>query len=241
MIKRFCVTTTFTVVVLVTGIFAYLHGYLRFNYPDRSLYPVMGIDVSHHQGDIDWLSLKSQKNIGFAYIKATEGGDFVDPKFHKNWVEASGAGIPRGAYHFFTFCRSGKEQADNFIKTVPAESGALPPVIDFEFTGNCSRRPSKDKMLKEVFACANAIEEHYAHKPIFYVTYNSYRTYLDGGIDDYQIWIRDILMHPSAKKIPDWIFWQYADHARINGIKGPVDLDVFRGNGKAFQILLEKR
>ncbi|AQT43495.1 lysozyme [Bartonella apihabitans] len=62
-------------------------------------YPVRGIDVSHHQGEIDWHKIKSQ-NISFAYIKATEGGDFKDPQFKKNWDHALEAGLRVGAYHF---------------------------------------------------------------------------------------------------------------------------------------------
>src|SRR6516165_7639969 len=78
---------------------------------------VIGVDVSGHQGDIDWLSLAAG-GVAFAYIKATEGGDFRDKQFQKNWDGARTAGMLRGAYHFFTQCRSGADQATNFIRTV---------------------------------------------------------------------------------------------------------------------------
>jgi hypothetical protein len=77
---------------------------------------VIGVDVSNHQGEIDWSALAGS-NVAFAYIKATEGGDFRDRRFQLNWDGAKRAGLARGAYHFFTQCRSGAEQARNFIAT----------------------------------------------------------------------------------------------------------------------------
>jgi Glycosyl hydrolases family 25 len=67
---------------------------------------VIGVDVSNHQGEIDWSALAGS-NVAFAYIKATEGGDFRDRRFQLNWDGAKRAGLARGAYHFFTQCRSG--------------------------------------------------------------------------------------------------------------------------------------
>src|SRR5262245_21030770 len=104
-------------------------------------YNVIGVDVSNHQGDINWPAL-ARNHVAFAYIKATEGGDFRDKRFQLNWEGAKRAGLVRGAYHFFKQCRSGAEQAKNFIATVPREHGALPPVIDAEHMGPCPHRPA---------------------------------------------------------------------------------------------------
>ncbi len=84
--------------------------------------------------------------IDFAYIKAAAGGDFVDEQFPANWSGASAAGLCRGAYHFFTLCRPGAAQANNFRRTVPAAPGAR-SVVDLEFDWNCSGRPSRDPFL----------------------------------------------------------------------------------------------
>jgi hypothetical protein len=62
-----------------------------------------GVDVSAHQGSIDWGRV-SHDGITFAYMKATEGGDFVDERFEETWNGAAAAGLDRGAYHFFTLC-----------------------------------------------------------------------------------------------------------------------------------------
>src|SRR5262245_34821654 len=95
---------------------------------------VQGVDVSWHQGPIDWNAV-SRAEVRFAYVKATEGADYVDPRFAFNWREAHRAGLYVGAYHFFTLCRSGAQQASNFIQAVPVENGALPPAVDLEHMG----------------------------------------------------------------------------------------------------------
>ena len=85
------------------------------------------------------------QGANFVYIKATDGGDHLDPMFRKNWRAAGKAGLKRGAYHFFYWCRTAGEQADWFIRHVPKVEGALPPVIDVEWNhkSSCKRRPSR--------------------------------------------------------------------------------------------------
>ncbi len=81
--------------------------------------PIQGIDVSYWQGDIDWDAVRDA-GVRFAFIKATEGGDHLDPKFLENWYAAKRAGIARGAYHFIYWCRPANEQALWFMLNVPA-------------------------------------------------------------------------------------------------------------------------
>ena len=123
-------------------------------------YDVIGIDVSNHQGDIDWLALAGS-NVAFAYIKATEGGDFRDKRFQLNWEEAKKAGLARGVYRFFTQCRSGAEQAKIFIVTVPHEHGALPPVIDAEHMGPCRSGQQVSSVIQEITTLRDTLEAHY--------------------------------------------------------------------------------
>ena len=96
--------------------------------PDRNQYTIRGIDISHHQGDIDWAQVAAD-DIAFVYMKATEGGDFKDRAFARNWAGAGGAGLARGAYHFFSLCKSGREQAQNFLSVLPQDSDMLAPVV----------------------------------------------------------------------------------------------------------------
>jgi len=233
-----------SVPVLALGCFfliwGYFSGYWRFNYPPPWRYPVRGIDVSHHQGAIDWDQVKSEE-IDFVYMKATEGSDHKDREFPDNWQAASRIGVVKGAYHFFTFCSPGSEQAANFIATVPVEPNTLPPAIDFEFSGNCKARPKKEAVVKEITVFIRAIEKRYGQSPIFYVTYDSYDAHIKGSFPAYHVWIRDIYAKPHVSDRLYWTFWQYANRGRVKGIKGLVDLDVFNGNNEAFMAILQKR
>lgn len=202
---------------------AYRGGLWRLNYPKE--YLVQGLDVSHHQGVILWDRVP-EGLIRFVYIKATEGGDWKDSRFEENWNGSRGHGFKTGAYHFFTLCRSGAEQATNFINVVPAERDALPPAIDLEYVGNCSRRPDKPDLLKELSAYILALKMHYDREPVLYVTYDFYRDYIAGSaFEALPIWIRDVWGRPDLKSFPSLVLWQFADNARIEGIAGPVDMN----------------
>src|ERR1700744_2847014 len=110
-------------------------------------HPIQGIDVSKYQGEIDWQQVRDS-GVRFAWIKGTEGGDVVDSKFQGNGEGARAAGIPRGAYHFMFWCRPWQEEANWFIKNVPVEADALPPVLDVEATPQskmCKRTLERDK------------------------------------------------------------------------------------------------
>ena len=110
-------------------------------YPHPSDYPIHGIDVSKYQGDIDW-SAVTGSGVKFAWIKATEGGDYADEKFAANWAAAKAAGVPRGAYHFVYWCRSPAEEIAWFEQHVPVEDDALPPVLDVEVDAELAHLPS---------------------------------------------------------------------------------------------------
>ena len=193
---------------------------------------VHGVDVSRWQGNIDWVKLRGQ-GANFAYIKATDGGDHLDPMFRKNWRAAHEAGLKRGAYHFFYWCRTGAEQAEWFIRNVPKVEGALPPVIDVEWNGesNCKRRPSPEKVREKMKAFMDRLEAHYGQRPIIYTAPDFYRDNLRGAFEDYPFWLRAVAQHPS-KVYPGrkWLFWQYSGSGLSHGVKGKIDLNVFNGN-----------
>ncbi len=210
------------------------HGALRFNYPSFSRYPVRGIDVSHHQGTIHW-DLVAKDNIHFAYIKASEGQDFQDPRFKLNWLAANKVGIIRGAYHFFNFCSSAKKQAENFIALVPKEDNSLPPVIDIEFMGYCKIKPSKLVYQKSVRLFISLVENHYKKKVVLYTTHESYKGYLDTLFLKRRLWIRDIYFKPALKNNRPWNIWQYSNRGHVKGIKTYVDLNLFNGSKEQFK------
>ncbi|MFI5322673.1 MAG: GH25 family lysozyme [Thermodesulfobacteriota bacterium] len=229
-----------TIIVLAAGALIFFEeGYIRFNYPSSKKYPVHGIDISHHQDSIDWGILK-RADIDFIFIKATEGGDHKDTKFTEYWKRAGELGLTRGAYHYFTFCKSGREQAMNYIAAVPAEAGLLPPVIDLEYGGNCSARPSKEALQKEIGEFSDIVERTYGKRPLIYTTKQSYTDFVSEALPGYMIWIRDIYSTPRLPDGRGWSFWQYTNKGRLWGIAGFVDLDVFNGTREEFAELLTR-
>ena len=200
-------------------------------------FAVHGVDVSRWQGQIDWAKLRGQ-GANFVYIKATDGGDHLDPMFKKNWRAAAQADLKRGAYHFFYWCRTAGEQADWFIRNVPKVAGALPPVIDVEWNGesSCKRRPSPAKVIEKMQVFMDKLEQHYGQRPIIYTAPDFYRDNLRGAFLNYPFWLRSVAAHPS-KVYPGrkWVFWQYSGSGLSHGVRGRVDLNVFNGNESAWR------
>ncbi|UVK38091.1 glycoside hydrolase family 25 protein [Mesorhizobium sp. AR10] len=198
--------------------------YFRTFSPDRDRYPVRGIDVSHHQGPIDWRRVAAD-DVAFAVIKATEGGDHIDDAFATNLREARAAGLAVGAYHFFTFCRPGADQARNFISVVPNDQPLLPPVVDIEFGGNCPQRPSPEQLNAELQAFLGPVEAAFGKPAIVYLTDDAADAYA-GHIAVRPLWLRSLALWPGHD---DWIYWQYHNRGRVDGIVGDVDLNVLQG------------
>lgn len=200
-------------------------------------YPVHGIDVARYQGDIDWRQVR-RAGVAFAYIKATEGGDFLDPRFQDNWRNAGRAGVPRGAYHYYYFCRSAEEQAQWFIRNVPRDANALPPVLDMEWnhqSPSCRRRPSAAIVRSEAERFVRIIERHYGRRPVIYTTVDFYRDTYIGRVRRVDFWLRSVAGEPHQTYPGQaWRLWQYTGTGMVPGIDGPVDINVFRGSPEAF-------
>jgi lysozyme len=229
----------FVLLLALSLLLFFEEGYIRFNYPSKEKYPVRGIDISHHQTEIDW-GILERADLDFVFIKATEGGNHKDTKFGEYWRRAGKLGLARGAYHFFTFCKSGSEQAENYVGTVPVEPGLLPPVIDVEYGGNCSARPAKEDLIKEILEFSDIVERKYGSRPLIYATNQSYRDFISGELPGYSIWIRDIYRTPRLPDGREWAFWQYTNRGRLWGIKGFVDLNVYNGTREEFSTLLSR-
>jgi lysozyme len=195
--------------------------------PARSSFPTQGIDVSAHQGVIQWSELKSQ-GVDFAYIKASEGGDFRDKRFAENWTGAARAGIARGAYHFFTLCRSGAEQAANFLATVPRDPAALPPAVDLEFLGNCQRsNRSPTQFRRELQTFLSLVETQTGKPVLLYLTEEFDEALGVSRAFNGPLWLRRIVLKPNFGGRP-WTLWQASNFRRLKGINGRVDWNVAR-------------
>ena len=200
-------------------------------------YDVIGVDVSHHQGQIDWRALAGD-GIAFAYIKATEGGNFRDTNFASNWAGAAGAGLVRGAYHFFTPCRTGIDQARNFIATVPRDPSALPPAVDAESMGPCSNGAPIGNVAGELEILLAQLSAHYGRRPLIYTTAEFHDAYLKGRFPRDRFWVRSLVWPPLIRQ-EQWILWQYQDRGARRGVQGPVDLSAFRGSKQDFTAFVQ--
>ncbi|MEN9754258.1 MAG: hypothetical protein RLZ07_640 [Pseudomonadota bacterium] len=207
--------------------------------PVAQAYPVHGVDVSRYQGQIDWHEAR-KGGTRFAYIKATEGGDHADENFALHWMMAKDAGVPRGAYHFYYWCRPVQDQIKWFFSHVPVEKDALPPVLDVEWYGaaseKCPHKVPREKALKAIRTFLTAVEKHYGKKPMIYTTIDFYRDIIDGDLHDYPLWVRTVNAQPHERYGDRrWAMWQYTDQGRVPGIKGNVDRNVFAGDETAWR------
>lgn len=197
--------------------------------------PIHGIDVSKWQGKIDWASVAGA-GTQFAFIKATEGGDHVDPRFLENWVGAKKAGIPRGAYHFMFWCRSAAQQAAWFKQVVPRDPGAMPPVLDLEWNGEsrlCPHKVTREKALEMIGLMLREMEAHTGKRPIIYTDITFHKEILQGEFPEYPHWVRSTAAEPRVRYADRrWTMWQYTTTGRVPGVKGDVDRTAFYGSTK---------
>lgn len=201
-------------------------------------YEIHGIDVSRYQNTVNWKEVKTMEEkgikIGFVFIKATEGTSIVDAQFRRNWLGADEQGIPKGAYHFFIATRSAKKQVANFIQMVDLKPGDLPPVLDVER----SLGVSVSQMQTGVKTWLQEVEKHYGVKPIIYTNIDFYEHYFKEGFEEYPLWIAHYLQPEKPRIENRWTFWQHSEKGRVDGIRAPVDFNIFNGDSSDFKNLL---
>ena len=181
------------------------------------------IDVSNHQGVIDWSGVAAD-GVRFAYVKATEGKTFVDPYFASNWATAPAAGVRVGAYHFFSLCSSGQEQADAFLRVAPPSTTALPPALDLEILSGCTDRPPPATVQIELDTFVKRVEQAWGEKLLIYARSSWTRSYALPGDDGRPRWRTSFFVRPTEP----WTVWQVHYFAEVSGVNGRVDLDVVR-------------
>ncbi len=198
---------------------------------DKTRYPITGIDVSAHTGLVDFVGAKKQK-IDFAYIKATEGANYVDPKFEKNYRNAKTASIPPGAYHFFRFNKSGTEQAENFLTAIRGKKFHLPLVLDVEEWGN-SRSNGKKKVVAEIRVFLNLVQNATGRRVMIYTNESSYKKYIRDYFKNNDIWLCSFRKNPNIGK--KWVFWQHSHRGKFDFAEGWVDVNTFHGGRAAWE------
>lgn len=195
---------------------------------ERSQFPVKGIDVSHHNGVIDFRKVAAD-SVDFVIIKATEGVTFRDSCMRRNYEGATAAGLRVGFYHFFRFERGGVRQGRNFLGAVVDMPVQMPLVIDFESSNN----PETDYYLVvgRLRDMADYLRRH-GRRVMVYCNNNDYERYIRGNFDDMDLWL-------ASGRLPEGDdrrhLWQHSHNGRVNGISRPVDINTFNGSRADFE------
>ena len=188
-----------------------------------------GIDISKHQGSINWEELRKNTKIKFVYIKASEGSNHVDSKYKENIRNARKHGFKVGSYHFFRTTSSARTQAINFLQTANRDEQDLIPVIDVEENKNWSR----DRLRDSVKVFVDIVEDYYGCKPMIYASETFFNRHLGLAFKEYPLFIAkysDVSPNVNIK----WILWQFSESGKFRAVRENL-VDMSRFN-KGFTI-----
>lgn len=205
------------------SIFHWIRGEIVVN---RAEYPIVGIDVSSHNGDIDFDMVKAD-GYSFVIIKASEGLEHHDSRFATNYDNARKSGLKVGAYHFFRKDTDGLNQAKNFLETIGWRKLDLPLVVDVEDWSN-AKNVEDERTQKNLDAMLDNLRSR-GHKVMVYTNGDGYKKYIKDGQININLWLCAFKQPDKLKHIPHQL-QQYSHWGRVKGIWGDVDLNVFNGS-----------
>lgn len=189
-----------------------------------------GIDVSHHNGKLDWKKIK-ESGVKFAYLKCTEGLSFFDSRFIENVKGAKANGILVGAYHFFRPDKDPIAQANFFYRSFKDLGLELLPVCDWE----AHKGQGEAAQVKNVKLFLDALEFLTKQKPMIYtgkwyvdeVDAKDPKTPLPQWLANYPLWLSDY--SPTSVALPKpWSKYdllQYTETGRLSKHPGLFDLN----------------
>lgn len=221
----------FLMAIVVTSIIAvcgFIHAYRQYiantpaMEPDRDLYPTRGIDISAHNGTIDFDKVK-RAGYDFVIIKATEGTDFKDSMFADNLRRAREAGLKVGAYHFFRFDTDGELQAINLLHSLRYRELDFPVIIDVERSGNPEGHEPR-VIISRLHAMLGCLEDENIDI-MLYSNKDDYNRYLKDNFNRYPLWISSFTVPETGL---EWTMWQYSHRGNVDGVKGKVDLNTIK-------------
>lgn len=233
------------VVLFIIGVYWFINYskqeiFHSFDNPQFSQkYLVRGVDVSHHNSYINWSKLR-EENITFVYLKSTEGSNHRDRDYRQNYKAAKDAGLKVGTYHFYTFGRDGKKQAQHFIRNSIVKTGDMIPAIDVEHSAVNRPRNDKEsyeKMIKELRNLESALFKKYGKRPVIYTNKECYRMYIKDNFPDNPLWICDLHDEPG-NGYKNWVIWQFSHTGNIDGVVNDIDLNYYRNSFEEFKKLL---
>ena len=199
---------------------------------------VLGIDISHFQGTINWTQVKAA-GYTYAWAKATEGTANTDAQYLTNAVNGVSAGLYMGAYHFAhpdvnTTNAGAIAEANHFLSLSQPYivSCQLPPMLDLEVSTSLTNA----QLTAWVQNWMNTVQTATGIVPILY-TSGSIAGTMGSSLASYcKLWIADPDGSSTATPptlgpwAPNWSFKQYSWTGAVPGITGNVDLDSFHGN-----------
>ena len=194
--------------------------------PSRDEFSVQGVVVDEDNGKPFWPSLGAT-GVDFAYLTATRGAERRDKQFASNLEGVREAGIRYGALHRFDICRLATDQATLFITTVPRLNGALPPAVELDFSGSCTKRPDRALVLSELSTFLSQIEAHSGQPAILLLSPDFEAAYKISSEVDRNVWLERTWMLPDYAARP-WVMWTANRSRRVSGIDGRVRWVVVR-------------
>ena len=191
-----------------------------------------GIDVSKHQGVIDWQRVKAS-GIAFAMIRAGYGAGTIDPRAHRNLSECNRLGLPCGAYWFsYAYTEEmARREAEACLAAVAPYRLDYPIAFDFEYD-SVTRAARAGVTVTRALASRIArtfceTTEAAGHYVLNYSNRDFLGRYFDEDVQArYDLWLAQWPKEPDLARPPECGIWQYTSTGRVPGIDGDVDLDV---------------
>ncbi len=187
-----------------------------------------GIDVSRHQGAVDWKKVKAA-GIEFAVIRAGYGmyANQADTEFAANMQGAKSAGVPVGVY-WYSYAvteAEAKREAETCLKIIEPYRGqiALPVFFDQEYEPGIKAQ-TKETRTKLCLAFLEAVRQA-GYRPGLYCSYDWYQNWVDSSrLSAYPVWIAQYASRCSYAG-QNLVAWQYTGKGTVNGVTSLVDLD----------------
>jgi len=191
-----------------------------------------GIDVSHHQGNIDWDRVKEEGKTKFVMIRLGHGsnGGTLDREFKDNVHGAERVGIPWGAY-FYSYALNltqVKQEAKYVIDVLKDYSPDYPIAFDMEDADGYKKNNGMPSNSQLVSMCVTFMDmlEKAGYYSILYAGRSWLNSQLKSSkLDKYDKWLADWYKDQSEYK-GNYGMWQYTDKGRVAGISGLVDMNV---------------
>lgn len=187
-----------------------------------------GIDVSHHQGIVDWPKVRAD-GVQFAMLRAGFGWDNdsqIDKQFYRNANEAQAAGVPCGLYHY-SYARTpsdARKEAAFFLRIIKSIKPEYPVAFDFEEQAQVSLPPSQQLDIIEAFLETVGQARYYVALYMSASTMQQLYQFAPERIKKVDCWVAHFGVEKPKFSGP-YGMWQYSWQGRVAGIGGDVDMD----------------